>query len=47
MSDALHPRSWGRRDTPWQWETLLARIEQRSPDLKMISYYEWRQIGAV
>ena len=47
MSDALHPRVWGRRDTPWQWQTLLARIEQRSPDLKMISYYEWRQIGAV
>jgi hypothetical protein len=47
MSDALHPLSWGRRDTPWQWQTLLAGIEQRSPDLKMISYYEWRQIGAV
>jgi hypothetical protein len=47
MSDALHPLSWGRRDTPWQWQTLLARIERRSPNLKMISYYEWRQIGAV
>jgi hypothetical protein len=47
MSDALHPLSWGRRDTPWQWQTLLAGIERRSPDLKMISYYEWRQIGAV
>ena len=47
MSDALRPLSWGRRDTPWQWQTLLARIEQRSPDLKMISYYEWREIGAV
>jgi hypothetical protein len=47
MSDAIHPRAWGRRDTPWQWQTLLARIEQRSPNLKMISYYEWRLIGAV
>ena len=47
MSDAVHPREWGRRDTPWHWQTLLARIEQRSPNLKMISYYEWRQIGAV
>jgi hypothetical protein len=47
MSDAIRPRGWGRRDTPWQWQTLLARIERRSPDLKMISYYEWRQIGAV
>lgn len=46
MSDALHPLGWGRRDTPWQWQTLLARIERRSPDLKMISYYEWRRIGA-
>jgi len=46
MSDALHPRGWGRRDTPWQWQTLLARIEQRSPDLKMVSYYQWPQIGA-
>jgi hypothetical protein len=47
MSDAVHPRAWGRRDTPWRWQTLLARIEHRSPNLKMISYYEWRQIGAV
>jgi hypothetical protein len=46
MSDALHPLAWGRRDTPWQWQTLLARIERRSPDLKMISYYQWPQIGA-
>lgn len=47
MSDALHPAVWGRRDTAWGWETLLAGIEQRSPDLKMISYYEWPLIGAV
>jgi hypothetical protein len=46
MSDALRPLGWGRRDTPWQWQTLLAGIERRSPDLKMISYYEWRLIGA-
>jgi hypothetical protein len=46
MSDALHPLAWGRRDTPWQWQTLLAGIERRSPDLKMISYYQWPQIGA-
>ena len=46
MSDALHPLVWGRRDTPWEWQTLLAGIEQRSPDLKMISYYQWPQIGA-
>jgi hypothetical protein len=46
MSDALHPLAWGRRDTPWQWQTLLAGIERRSPDLKMVSYYQWPQIGA-
>jgi hypothetical protein len=46
MSDALHPLSWGRRDTPWHWQTLLARIERRSPDLKMVSWYQWAQIGA-
>jgi hypothetical protein len=46
MSDALHPLSWGRRDTPWQWQTLLAGVERRSPDLKMISFYQWPQIGA-
>ncbi len=47
MSDAVHPLSWGRRDTPWQWQTLLAGIERRSPDLQMISYYEWPLIGAL
>jgi hypothetical protein len=47
MSDALHPLSWGRGDTAWQWQTLLARMELRSPDLKMISYYEWPLIGAL
>jgi hypothetical protein len=46
MSDALHPFVWGRRDTAWQWQTLLAGIERRSPDLQMISYYEWPLIGA-
>jgi len=46
MSDALHPLSWGRRDTSLRWETLLGGIEQRSPDLQMVSYYQWAQIGA-
>ncbi len=47
MSDAVHPLAWGRGDTPWQWQTLLAQTERRSPDLKMISYYEWPLIGAL
>ena len=46
MSDGLRPLVWMRRDTPWQWQTLLAGIERRSPDLKMVSYYQWPQIGA-
>lgn len=46
MSDGLRPRGWMRRDTPRQWQTLLAGVERRSPDLKMVSYYQWAQIGA-
>jgi hypothetical protein len=46
MSDGLHPTGWMRYDTPLQWETLLGGIEHRSPNLKMISYYQWPQIGA-
>jgi len=46
MSDGIRPRGWMRRDTPRQWQTLLAGIERRSPDLKMVSYYQWAQIGA-
>src|SRR5579875_1407490 len=47
MSDALHPLTWGRRDSPWQWQTLLAGVERQSPDLSMVSYYEWPLIGAL
>lgn len=46
MSDGTRPRGWMRRDTPRQWRRLLAGIERRSPDLKMVSYYQWAQIGA-
>ena len=46
MSDGLHPTGWMRHDAPLQWETLLGEIEHRSPDLKMVSYYQWQQIGA-
>jgi hypothetical protein len=46
MSDGIRPRGWMRRDTPRQWQTLLTGIERRSPDLKMVSYYQWAQIGA-
>jgi hypothetical protein len=46
MSDGIRPRGWMRRDTPRQWQRLVAGIERRSPDLKMVSYYQWAQIGA-
>jgi hypothetical protein len=46
MSDGLRPTGWMRYDAPLQWETLLGEIEHRSPNLKMISYYQWPQIGA-
>lgn len=46
MSDGLHPTGWMRRDSPLHWETLLGGIEHRTPNLKMISYYQWPQIGA-
>jgi hypothetical protein len=46
MSDGIRPRGWMRRDTPRQWQRLLTAIERRSPDLKMVSYYQWAQIGA-
>ena len=46
MSDGLHPTGWMRYDAPLQWETLLGEVEHRSPNLQMISYYQWPQIGA-
>lgn len=46
MSDGLHPTSWMRYDPPLQWETLLGGVVHRSPNLKMIAYYQWPQIGA-
>ena len=46
MGDGVHPPEWMRHDTPLQWEALLGAVERRSPDLKMVSYYKWPQIGA-
>jgi hypothetical protein len=40
------PHRWLRHDTPAQWNRLLAVTEARSPNLKMVSYYRWPQIGA-
>jgi hypothetical protein len=48
MSDAprrsIHP--WLNQDSAARWRGLVARMEARSPDLKMVSYYRWPQVGA-
>ncbi len=49
MSDSprrsIHP--WLKTDSPARWNSLVSQMEARSPDLKMISYYRWPQIGAL
>jgi hypothetical protein len=47
MSVALIPsHPWLRRDSQVQWNALVASVKAHSPDLKMISFYRWPQIGA-
>jgi hypothetical protein len=48
MSAALVPNIhyWLQRDSQSRWNALVASIEARSPNLKMVSYYRWPQIGA-
>jgi hypothetical protein len=41
---SIHP--WLIQDTQSRWNGLVAATEARSPDLKMVSYYRWPQIGA-
>ena len=50
MSGALshtqvHP--WLVHDSQASWNALLAWVERLSPNLQMISYYRWPQIGAL
>ncbi len=40
----IHP--WLIRDSQSRWNALVAAAEARSPNLKMVSYYRWPQIGA-
>ncbi len=40
----IHP--WLIQDSQSRWNALVAATEARSPDLKMVSYYRWPQIGA-
>ena len=41
------PHPWLLRDSLSRWNALVGRMEARSSDLKMISYYRWPQIGAL
>jgi hypothetical protein len=49
MSDSPRPSThpWLKTDSPARWNGLVAHMVLRSPDLKMISYYRWPQIGAL
>ncbi len=48
MSDSprrsRHP--WLNTDSPSRWNALVAGVRARSPNLKMVSYYRWPEIGA-
>ena len=49
MSASLRrsPHPWLKRDSQSRWNALVAAAERRSPNLRMISYYRWPQIGAL
>lgn len=40
----IHP--WLKQDSASRWAALVAQMKAHSPDLKMVSYYRWPQIGA-
>jgi hypothetical protein len=45
-SSLRSPHPWLRQDSQPRWNALVAAAEARSPNLRMISYYRWPQIGA-
>ena len=45
-SAAHSPHPWLNQDSESRWNALVSEAERRSPDLRMISYYRWPQIGA-
>lgn len=49
MSASLRrsPHPWLKQDSQSRWNALVAAAERRSPNLRMISYYRWPQIGAL
>lgn len=42
---SIHP--WLKRDSLARWNALVAWAVAHSPNLKMVSYYRWPQIGAL
>lgn len=48
MSDSPRrsPHPWLLRDSPSRWNALVAGMRANSPNLKMVSYYRWPEIGA-
>lgn len=49
MSASLRrsPHPWLKQDSQSRWNALVAAAERHSPNLRMISYYRWPQIGAL
>jgi hypothetical protein len=49
MSDSPRrsPHPWLIQDSPSRWNALVAGMKAHSPNLKMLSYYRWPQIGAL
>lgn len=41
------PHPWLIQDSPSRWNALVAGMKAHSPNLKMLSYYRWPQIGAL
>lgn len=48
MSDSPRrsPHPWLIQDSPSRWNALVAGMKAHSPNLKMLSYYRWPEIGA-
>jgi hypothetical protein len=41
------PHPWLKQDSQARWNALVAAAEAHSPNLRMVSYYRWPQIGAL
>jgi hypothetical protein len=41
------PHPWLKTDSPSRWNALVAGMRAHSPNLKMVSYYRWPEIGAL